>query len=291
MFNSTVLDVGAGLIFTFLAVSLLSSAITEAIASILKWRSGTLLVGIKNLLNDDDFTGLARSLYNHALVNPRADGTAKTEGDLDVKPAYVDPKQFAAALIDVAKIVEGAPATMKASIDVNVTNPQMNQLLTGMIDRTGGRLDRIQEELGAWFDSAMDRVGGAYKRKAQLASFAIALLLAVALNVDTIHIAEALWKQPTLLKTVEVKQGETPEQTLEKLNTFLPTGWNWPNETNGSYLRAGQQPITAFFGWLFTAFATLFGAAFWFDALQRVTRLKGSGPAPAEKAKGGGASA
>ena len=291
MFNSTVLDVGIGLIFTFLAVSLLSSAITEAIASIFKWRSGTLLKGIKSVLNDDDFTGLAKSLYNHALVNPRADGMAKAEVDLEDKPAYVDPKQFAAALIDVAKIVEGAPATMKASIDVNVTNPQMNQLLTGMIDRTGGKLDRIQEELGAWFDSAMDRVGGAYKRKAQLASFTIALVLAVALNVDTIHIAEALWKQPTLLKTVEVKQGETAEQTLEKLNAFLPTGWNWPNETNGSYLRAGQQPITAIFGWLFTAFATLFGAAFWFDALQRITRLKGSGPAPAEKAKGGGASA
>jgi len=36
-------------------------------------------------------------------------------------------------------------------------------------------------------------------------------------------------------------------------------------------------------GWLITAFATLFGAPFWFDALQQIVRLKGSGPSPSEK--------
>ena len=34
---------------------------------------------------------------------------------------------------------------------------------------------------------------------------------------------------------------------------------------------------------LVTAVASLFGAPFWFDALQLVTRLKGSGPSPGEK--------
>jgi hypothetical protein len=286
VFNSTVLDLGIGLIFAFLAVSLLSSAVTEAVASMLKWRSDTLLKGIESVLNDSDFTGLANSMYNHALVNPRADGKARTEADLKVKPTYVNPKQFAAALIDVMNIVEDAPAKMKAGLDANVPDPQLNQLLKGIVDRTGGKLDRIQQELAIWFDSAMDRVGGAYKRKTQLVSFIIAFLLAVALNVDTIHIAEALWKQPMLPRTVEVKQGETPTQTLEKLNAYLPTGW-----TAESTRRVSQQPIVAFFGWLFTAFAALFGAPFWFDALQRITRLKGSGPAPATKARDVGASA
>jgi len=286
MFNSNVLEVGIGLIFAFLAVSLLSSAVTEAMASLFKWRSATLLQGIKSVLNDDDFTGLAQRIYNHALVNPRSNGKATTEKALQIKPAYVDPKQFAAALIDVTKIAEDAPAKMKASVDANVTNPQLNQLLKGIVDRTGGKLEKVHEELAAWFDSAMDRVGGAYKRKAQLASFLIALLLAGALNVDTIHLAATLWKQPMLPKTIELKQGETPEQILDELNAYLPTGW-----TSESTRRVRQQPIASFFGWLFTAVATLFGAPFWFDALQRITRLKGSGPAPAEKAKDTGAAA
>jgi hypothetical protein len=36
-------------------------------------------------------------------------------------------------------------------------------------------------------------------------------------------------------------------------------------------------------GWLVTAFATLFGAPFWFDTLQGFVRLKGAGPSPQEK--------
>ena len=41
--------------------------------------------------------------------------------------------------------------------------------------------------------------------------------------------------------------------------------------------------LISLFVWLITAIATLFGAPFWFDALQQITRLKGSGPSPAEK--------
>jgi hypothetical protein len=37
-------------------------------------------------------------------------------------------------------------------------------------------------------------------------------------------------------------------------------------------------------GWLITAVAALFGAPFWFDALQSIIRLKGAGPSPDEKA-------
>jgi hypothetical protein len=40
-----------------------------------------------------------------------------------------------------------------------------------------------------------------------------------------------------------------------------------------------------------TALATLFGAAFCFDALQQIIRVKGAGPSPAEKSKDKGAAA
>jgi hypothetical protein len=42
MFNSTILDLAIGLVFIFLAVSLAASAITETIASMVKFRSKTL---------------------------------------------------------------------------------------------------------------------------------------------------------------------------------------------------------------------------------------------------------
>ena len=82
MFNSTILDVAVGLSFAFLAISLAVSALTEAVASMMNWRSQTLLQGVKDLLNDQDFNGLARDIYNHALVNPRDTGTAQTAAEI-----------------------------------------------------------------------------------------------------------------------------------------------------------------------------------------------------------------
>src|SRR5208282_1737985 len=57
--------------------------------------------------------------------------------------------------------------------------------------------------LSTWFDSAMDRVGGAYKRWTQLVSFIVALILAAALNIDAVAVAKALWVQPKLAEQLK----------------------------------------------------------------------------------------
>jgi hypothetical protein len=41
--------------------------------------------------------------------------------------------------------------------------------------------------------------------------------------------------------------------------------------------------LTMTAGWLITAIATLFGAPFWYDSLQTVVRLKGTGPSSDDK--------
>jgi hypothetical protein len=100
-----------------LAVSLISAAIVEAIASAFKWRANTLLSGIKNLLNDQDFRGLARDLYAHASINPRGPGVTEPTKD---KPTYIDNEQFANALMDItglscAIVAAGSPAAPPAA--------------------------------------------------------------------------------------------------------------------------------------------------------------------------------
>jgi hypothetical protein len=40
-------------------------------------------------------------------------------------------------------------------------------------------------------------------------------------------------------------------------------------------------------GWLISATATIYGAPFWFDMLQKITRLAGTGPAPPTSQAGG----
>ncbi len=277
MFNSTVLDVIIGLIFGFLTVSVVTSAIVEAFSSALKWRATTLLAGIKNLVNDPDFSALALQLYQHASINPLGPGIAKAaaitdeEDDVDTNenaeemkaakkaakirlPSYIDSMQFANALLDVTGLssastnltqgqkkmetllqaIEATPAEIN-----KIQNPQINQFLTGIIQRAGGDLEQVRAALAQWFDSAMDRVSGEYKRKTQLYSFVIALGLSVAINVDSIRIARGMWEQPTIsdrLKIPPVAQqagsnsGESEESKeakalLQVLGDNLPVGW------------------------------------------------------------------
>jgi hypothetical protein len=281
MFNSTVLDVAGGLVFTFLAVSLAVSAITEGVASMLGWRSQTLLQGIKDLLNDQAFTGIALNIYNHAMVAPRDAGTAKRESDLKYLPTYIEPLHFADALIDVVGITKDAPvANIKSAIQQNVSDPQLQSLLKGVVDRAAGDLTEIRNQIGSWFDSGMDRVGGAYKRKTQLWSFFIALILAAGLNVSSIEVGRALWLQPLLARTIAPTSQFGAVEALQRLQQLeVPIGWT-PTKFHNL---ATVNVLETVMGWLITAVATLFGAPFWFDALERVVRLKGSGPSPAEK--------
>ena len=129
----------------------------------------------------------------------------------------------------------------------------------------------------------MDRVSGAYKRWTQLISFLVAVVLCVAMNIDAICIARTLWASPGI--AANVKATQDVEKNVGQLLATFPVGWtksatvkpSVPGANTGDY---GQAAI----GWLITALATMFGAPFWFDALQNVVRLKGAGPSPSEKA-------
>jgi len=128
MFGSTVLEVVVGLVFTFLASSLLSGAIVEAIASALKWRARTLLTGIKELFNDPDFTKLARQLYAHALISPRGPGTERTDPAYKTRPAYIDKDQFANAMLDILGFSAAIAAAASASSSQTPAPTQVDAL-------------------------------------------------------------------------------------------------------------------------------------------------------------------
>jgi hypothetical protein len=105
MLSSGIFDFAIGLVFTFLAVSLAVGAATEALASILKWRSHTLRKGVMDLLNDTNFNELAAEIYRHGLVNPRGNGMAASR--CTKNPSYIEPGHFAAALLDILKGLNG----------------------------------------------------------------------------------------------------------------------------------------------------------------------------------------
>src|SRR5450631_3959339 len=100
MFGSNILDVAIGVVFIYLLLSLICSGINEGIASMLNKRGQILFEGIKNLLNDPTFTGLAQKLYTHGLV----DGISQDAINPDKPnrlPSYMSSNTFAMALLDI----------------------------------------------------------------------------------------------------------------------------------------------------------------------------------------------
>jgi hypothetical protein len=295
MFNSSIPDVVVGLVFSFLALSLATGAVVEAISSILQLRAKTLQIGISQILNDPNFSGLAKAIYGHAAVNPRGPGSTDPTKN---RPAYIDPFQFANALMDLTGIAGAAvqPAAnqaetvqvMKAEVHKKTADLQLSMLLTGIIERTVGDPVRVRQELAAWFDNGMDRLSGDYKRWSQYVSVVVALLLAVSLNVDAVHIEKALWAQPAIAAQIKADPKLNPDQAMKAMNATLPIGWSegFLSRSDGTRFETGDW-VNAIIGWILAALATLFGAPFWFDVLQAAVRVRSTGPSPADKVKWG----
>src|SRR5438067_6947574 len=124
MLGSTVLEVAIGLTFCFGTVALIVSTLQEALASLFRLRANTLLAGVKSMLNDPRFTGLARAVYAHPLVNPHTDGNAIAERELRTKPSYIEPAHFAIALVDSLWKVPGDFIQLRSAIDT-IPDPQV----------------------------------------------------------------------------------------------------------------------------------------------------------------------
>src|SRR5580704_8500978 len=100
MFGSNALEIAIGIVFVYLLLSLLCTVINEGIANFFEMRGKNLLEGVKNLLNDPEFTSLAQHVYNHGLIG----GVMQGVTDFSQKnrlPSYIAPTNFALALLDI----------------------------------------------------------------------------------------------------------------------------------------------------------------------------------------------
>ena len=293
MLLGDVLNVFLGLALTFAVVSGFASAITEAMASLVNLRAKTLAHGLGQLLNDPNYNAIAGALLQHNAVNPLSQGTGVQAAQATM-PSYVSPGQFAAALLD---IVQNPPSTavlpagqvppttvpsppIMAAIS-QLADPQLRAWLQGVGNRAGGTLTRMEDEIAEWFDASMDRVSGVYKRKTQAISLIIGVLVAAALNVDAFHLVVAIWGHPAVMAQAvgSVTSAMPPADAFNALAKDFPVGWgnitaaapfDWPTW------------ILRMFGWLATGVATLYGAPFWFDVVQKFANIRSTGPAAAK---------
>jgi hypothetical protein len=315
MFGSAVLEVAIGVIFVFLLVSILCSAVREGIEAFLKTRAAYLERGIRKLLLDPNGQGLARDVYTHPLVagmykdeyeakehSPRRWPLARGH-DL---PSYIAPRHFALALLDIAargpigtdaEATAHAPPLSLASIRANLATlpPEVQRVVLTAVDLAEGDLNAARETIETWYDDAMDRVSSWYKRSTQGILFVIGLVFAVAANIDTVTITRFLSHDAAAREAIVARAQaavadtgylhrsyEDAKKDLAALQ--LPIGWATPDSTTLAH-RTWPQPSRSeqILGWLITALAVTMGAPFWFDLLNKVTAIRSAVKPDAKK--------
>jgi hypothetical protein len=311
MLGSEILDVAIGVVFVFVLVSLICSAVREGLEAWLKTRATHLDEGIRHLLHDHDAQGLARHLFEHPLVfglftgnyNPPTKDTwwptALTRGRN--LPSYIPSRNFALALMDIAARgpatddVSGDPGTMTMSLDAvranirNLGNPAVQRVLLMAIDTAQDDFEKAVSNVAAWYDSGMDRVSGWYKRSTQWILFAIGVFVAVAFNVNTVAIADYLYHERAAREALVAEaQAAGRDQNFVDSNyqrvrtdleaLQLPIGWTKTSLLRPDPVRSSQSMglvwLEAIGGWLLTAFAASLGAPFWFDLLNKIMVIR-----------------
>jgi len=338
---SSALDVAIGLAFLFFLFSLVISRINEFVATAMNLRHKGLENALRALLDEHHPAASeaasspvvsADKVLNHALVKPiqqAIQGTflSSALGKLGLgrtKISYLPSRTFSAAVFDLlapadpadpahpgAKAATDPMARAKAAVEgMSEHNPARAPLLRMMTDAQGSR-DKFRGSLEHWYDDTMDRVSGWYKRYVQRIILVITIVLVAFLNVDTINIAQVLWRLPTeraAVAAAAAKQAgsgssasQNADEVVRSISALkLPLGWTPPHITTVSPAGAKTVVVSTdpqhvplgaaswlikLLGLLITVLALSLGAPFWFDALTKLGSLRQAGPKPAKSVR------
>lgn len=223
MFGSQILEVGIGLVFIYFIFSLVTSALTEAIANLISLRAKTLEEGLLKLLSPAS-TGESRSsvtsspfaekVLDHGLISNLGRTSRRNRRGL---PSYLSANRFAHALLDSIVNLEpgGARQTTEEAVEAIadsvqlIDNTELQEALLTLINEVDDEIEAgvlqaaekliaVRKKVENWYDEMMARVSGWYKRSAQKIIFGVAVVIAASMNVDTLMIANTLWNAPAV---------------------------------------------------------------------------------------------
>jgi hypothetical protein len=302
-----ILDLVIGLIFIYFLLSLACSAVQEIISSILRLRPKVLNQWIRDTFRKGN---IGEAILKHKLI----DGlTAKGR-----MAAYIPSDKFSRVLLDIIhhKQFGDKPYTIdslrQAIAATDLLDDDFKRSLLQSIAEASGEITKVRHEVQAWFDQAMERVSGTYKKKTQTIILCISLVLTGLLNADTIDLARYLYENPAVRESIadraeEIAHDSTYREVVNKIkqakdDTLHP--WQNADEAMASINRnvadlksikaeldATKLPlgwknlpenwIIKILGLLFTALAVSLGAPFWFDMLNKLVNLRSVGKKPA----------
>ena len=323
-----ILEVAIGLVFVWLVISIATMEIQNRISLFLGWRAKQLEDSILSMLKDKV---LVNKFYDHPLVTELAQKDKNGRSIKDKKgvirrPEYIPNAVFATVACEVimnaGKDGEDIPldtmsvsqmkASMKVLAEKNPDLQRINHYLLPKMEKASGnievKLEQYHKNTETWFGDVMLQTSAWYKIRAQWMAFWIGLVIAVLINIDTIHIAQKLWQEPTA-RSVIVAQAQMEAQNAPTSDTIsfdvaknlnFPVGWTTTSlqtkscglfnivdyqlvvRSAGDCLAVTSLPainngwgiLVKLLGYLLSAAAAAQGAPFWFDVLRKLAGVR-----------------
>jgi hypothetical protein len=333
MFGSDILEIALGLVLVYLLLSLLMTAVQEGLEHMMRTRARDLRAALLELVQGDE--SLLKEIYKHPLIF--ALHKARNDEDLSEKskalPSYIPREAFSAALIDLIEAkkaaVAGGTGTEGAATEAadaagggEVPPPApapLDDLISayeGLKRITRDEVPALRREVEKWYDGAMDRASGWFKRRAQRNLFLLGFGASLLLNINSVTIARHLAIDPQARNYADqlaqrvAREGlpEAREATGAPLEQAkgswtaaaayreqikevgLPIGWDEtgvdrivrafpprPAEAGiGYYVGWTLAALVLLLGYLVTALAVMLGAPFWFDVLNKIMVIRGT---------------
>lgn len=214
------LDVAIGLALVLAILSLLGTAVQEAVASIFNRRGKNLERLVSSLVGDD--LKLAQKILAHPFLTSMA---LEKRDQSQRLPSYLDSDVFVTGLLGFLNKEYGngeRPATpqqfvlkLRTQMGRNAFVDSLESLYVGV----ESDWPSFEQRLKAWYEAVGTRSSGWYKRENQVFLFVIGFIMAALLNINPIVICKALWSDAALRKS-------TASFSEQALQVFFAGGSN-----------------------------------------------------------------
>ncbi len=195
MFGTEIIEVGIGLAFAYFAISVICSGIVEAGVKITKLRAKHMKQALGELLDDKNYTGFVKELYEHHLIAPPL---REKLGE----PTSISAKNFALAVLDI--VSNGQKATDSTQFELikerilTMKNEKMRNRMLIILNSGTMEYDSIRQKIEEWFNESMEAVTEWYRKRMRAWVTIVSILVVGAMNADTIHMTSTFWNDDEL---------------------------------------------------------------------------------------------
>jgi len=224
-----ILDLVIGMIFVFFMLSIISSSGVEIILTGMQARSKLLGKWLFKIFDktvtqpDGTKVALGQAIMDHCSVT-----VLSKEGK---STSYIDAKNFTSALLEKITFDPNNPKNIINNIDDFIKELDKTEVLSTEFQRVlltyaneakdqfkavslkvASEIDIFRSKIENWYDSSMDRLTGALKKKySRPATFVMAIIVTLFLNADSIAISKYLYSNPEA-------RAKLSEQALKDVN-------------------------------------------------------------------------